>query len=109
MRKIAKYQGLYEVKAEFNFNAYYGYFSLETMPDVYNFEKSLGRNVQFPDGFLWIFGIVSWAENSEAQMQRVVERLNDLQFSNGDEPLPSRTKLINDMGVQWTPIFSVGL
>ena len=75
------------------------------MQNIFNFAASMGRNVLFEEGFMWLFSIVSWAKNTEEDMQRLIEDLANIRENEGI--FPSRSQILGDL--EWQPVFSIGI
>ena len=96
-----------ELHQTMSYNSYFAYFRPKEKLPIDFWDYPATRHICFPEGWLWFISLISWEDNSNEQIQGMVEHLLD-HPNPSDEGLPTREELAEQFGASYEPIFSVG-
>jgi flavin-dependent dehydrogenase len=106
---IGRHLGIRRKNADFNTNAYFGYFMKKSEVDLPTWDVAATRHLCFREGWIWFIELASWERASDENLQAMVDHLLDIR-SPDEDAYPSRYELSESFGApldQW-PI-SIGV
>ena len=89
---IGRHLGLRRKYADFNTNAYFGYFTKKADVDLPTWDVAATRHLCFPEGWVWFIELASWERASDENLGKMVDHLLDI-GSPDESAYPTRFEL----------------
>jgi flavin-dependent dehydrogenase/CRP-like cAMP-binding protein len=106
---IGRHLGIRRKTADFNTNAYWGYFRKKSDPGLPGWDVAATRHLCFPQGWVWFIELASWEQASDESLQAMIDDMLD-SGPDGEDGYPTRFELAEkfDAPVEHWPI-SIGV
>ncbi len=89
---IGRHLGLRRKCADFNTNAYFGYFTKRADVELPTWDVAATRHLCFPEGWVWFIELASWERASDENLTAMVDHLLDI-GSPDESAYPTRFEL----------------
>jgi flavin-dependent dehydrogenase len=94
---IGRHLGIRRKNADFNTNAYFGYFRKRSDVALETWDVAATRHLCFPEGWVWFIELASWERTPDQPLEAMIDHLLELPEAETPE-YPTRMALAEQFG-----------